>query len=69
MVPCPLCIVLISLEMKGLVDTFLPGLKLYGGKKLPLWARDLAQLVECLPKMHEALGAIPSMAQPSHDGA
>lgn len=31
-------------------------------KKLPLWARDLAHLVECLPKMHEALGAIPSMA-------
>lgn len=25
--------------------------------------------VECLPEMHEALGAIPSMARPSHDGA
>lgn len=26
------------------------------------WARDLAQLVECLPNMHEALGAIASVA-------
>ena len=31
-----------------------------GGEK-PLWAGDVAQSVECLPFVHNALGLIPSI--------
>lgn len=53
---------LISLEMKDMVDTFLPDLKLYGGKKIsPVgWACDSTGIV--LAQCVCSCGAIPGMA-------